>query len=58
MKRHGGKILVDQLVVHGADRAFTVPGESFLAALDGFYDVRDKLQLVVCRHEASAANMA
>jgi len=58
MKRHGGKMLVDQLVVHGTDRAFTVPGESFLAALDGFYDVRDKLQLVVCRHEASAANMA
>ena len=58
MNRHGGRILVDQLVVHGADRAFTVPGESFLAALDGFYDVRDKLQLVVCRHEASAANMA
>jgi acetolactate synthase-1/2/3 large subunit len=58
MKRHGGRILVDQLVVHGVDRAFTVPGESFLAALDGFYDVRDKLQLVVCRHEAAAANMA
>ena len=58
MKRHGGKILVDQLVVHGADLAFTVPGESFLAVLDGFYDVKDKMKLVVCRHEAGAANMA
>ncbi|HZZ94397.1 MAG TPA: thiamine pyrophosphate-binding protein [Usitatibacter sp.] len=58
MRRHGGRILVDQLVVHGVDRAFTVPGESFLAALDGFHDVRDKLQLVVCRHEAAASNMA
>ena len=56
--RHGGKVLVDQLLVHGADMAFTVPGESFLAALDGFHDARDKLKLVVCRHEAGAANMA
>ena len=56
--RHGGRVLVDQLVIHGADNAFTVPGESFLAALDGFYDVKDRLKLVVCRHEAGAANMA
>ena len=56
--RHGGKLLVDQLVVHGADMAFTVPGESFLAVLDGFYDVREKLKLVICRHESGAANMA
>ncbi|HEX5129873.1 MAG TPA: thiamine pyrophosphate-binding protein, partial [Usitatibacter sp.] len=56
--REGGRLLVDQLLVHGADRAFTVPGESFLAVLDGFHDVQDKLKLVVCRHEAGAANMA
>jgi len=56
--RHGGRVLVDQLVLHGADHAFSVPGESFLAALDGFYDVKDKLRFVVCRHEAGAANMA
>lgn len=56
--RHGGRLLVDQLVVHGADLAFTVPGESFLAVLDGFYDVRDRMKLVVCRHESGAANMA
>ncbi|HEX7606605.1 MAG TPA: thiamine pyrophosphate-binding protein [Usitatibacter sp.] len=56
--RHGGRLLVDQLVLHGVDTVFTVPGESFLAALDGFYDVRDRLKLVVCRHESGAANMA
>ena len=56
--RAGGRLLVDQLVVHGADTAFTVPGESFLPVLDGFYDVQDKLKLIVCRHEAGAANMA
>jgi acetolactate synthase-1/2/3 large subunit len=58
MMRSGGRILVDQLVVHGADLAFTVPGESFLPVLDALYDVREKLKLVVCRHEAGAANMA
>jgi acetolactate synthase-1/2/3 large subunit len=56
--RPAGRILVDQLLVHGADCAFTVPGESFLAVLDAFYDVQDRLRLVVCRHEAAAANMA
>jgi len=56
--RHGGKLLVDQLVVHGAELAFTVPGESFLAVLDGFFDVQDRVKLVVCRHESGAANMA
>ncbi|HSN20931.1 MAG TPA: thiamine pyrophosphate-binding protein [Usitatibacter sp.] len=57
-EREGGRLLVEQLVVQGVDRAFTVPGESFLAALDGFYEARDKVKLVVCRHEAGAANMA
>lgn len=56
--RAGGQILVDQLVVHGATRAFCVPGESFLAVLDALYDVRDTLPLVVCRQEGGAANMA
>ena len=56
MKRHGGKLLVDQLVVHGADTIFSVPGESFLAVLDGLYE--SPIRLITCRHEAGAANMA
>src|SRR5256885_16091784 len=56
MTRHGGKLLVDQLTVHGADTVFSVPGESFLALLDGLYE--SPIRLVVCRHEAGAANMA
>jgi acetolactate synthase-1/2/3 large subunit len=56
--RTGGRILVDQLRVHGARRAFCVPGESFLAVLDALHDVRDELPLVVCRQEGGAANMA
>jgi len=56
--RTGGQILVDQLVLHGASRAFCVPGESFLAVLDALYDVRDRLPLVVCRQEGGVTNMA
>ena len=56
--RAGGRILVDQLLVHGADLAFTVPGESFLPVLDALFDARDRLKLIACRHEAAAANMA
>ncbi|MGH2876977.1 MAG: thiamine pyrophosphate-dependent enzyme, partial [Solirubrobacteraceae bacterium] len=55
--RSGGRILIDQLVIHGVRRAFCVPGESYLAALDALYDT-PSLQLVVCRMEAGAANMA
>jgi acetolactate synthase-1/2/3 large subunit len=56
--RTGGRILVDQLLLQGASRAFCVPGESFLAVLDALHDVRDRLPLVVCRQEGGAANMA
>ncbi|MFN2628549.1 MAG: thiamine pyrophosphate-binding protein [Gaiellaceae bacterium] len=56
MSRRGGKLLVDQLVVHGSDTAFCVPGESYLEVLDGLYDA--PIRLITCRHEAGAANMA
>jgi acetolactate synthase-1/2/3 large subunit len=58
MARSGGRVVVDQLVVHGADLVFCVPGESYLAVLDALYDVRDRIRLVNARHEAGAANMA
>ena len=56
--RSGGQVLVDQLVVHGADMAFCVPGESYLEVLDALYDVRDRIRLINARQEAGAANMA
>ncbi|HKU09595.1 MAG TPA: thiamine pyrophosphate-binding protein [Bradyrhizobium sp.] len=56
--RSGGQILVDQLLVHGAEIAFCVPGESYLEVLDALHDVRDKITLINARHEAGAANMA
>jgi acetolactate synthase I/II/III large subunit len=54
--RTGARILVDQLIVHGVDTVFCVPGESYIAALDALRDA--PLRLVVARHEAGAANMA
>lgn len=55
--RTGGRILVDQLVLQGCDRVFTVPGESFLAVLDALHDV-PQVQTVVCRQEGGVAFMA
>ena len=55
--RTGGRILVDQLVVHGAELVFCVPGESYLAALDALYDA-PSIRLIAGRMEASSANMA
>jgi acetolactate synthase-1/2/3 large subunit len=56
VSRHGGKLLVDQLVLHGTDVVFCVPGESFLPILDGLSDA--PIRLITCRHEGGAANMA
>src|SRR6202049_452844 len=56
--RTGGRILVDQLLIHGVDIAFCVPGESYLAVLDALYDARQRVRLINARHEAGAANMA
>ncbi len=50
--------LVETLVMNGIDRVFCVPGESYLAVLDALADVRDRIQVIACRHEAGAANMA
>ncbi len=51
------KVLVDTLVAHGIDRAFCVPGESYLAVMDALHG-DPVLDLVTCRHEGGAAWMA
>ena len=56
MSRRGGRILVDQLALHGVDLAFGVPGESYIDVLDGLVD--STIRYITCRHEAGAANMA
>jgi len=56
VSRTGGKVLVDQLELHGVEHAFCVPGESYLPILDALHDAN--IRLISCRHEAAAANMA
>ncbi len=57
MPRTGGRLLVDQLLLQGCERIFTVPGESFLAVLDALHDV-PAIDTIVCRQEGGAAFMA
>ncbi len=54
--RLGGHILVDQLIAQGVKHVFCVPGESYLAVLDGLHDAA--IQVTVCRQEGGAAMMA
>ncbi len=53
-----GHLLVDCLVAQGVTHAFGVPGESFLAVLDGFHAHRDRIRFVINRQEGGAAFMA
>jgi hypothetical protein len=52
--RTGGRILVESLRIHGVERVFCVPGESYLDVLDALHDARE-LSVVVCKHEGAAA---
>jgi acetolactate synthase-1/2/3 large subunit len=58
MPRTGGQILIDQLLINGVERVFGVPGESYLAALDAFYEARNRIEFVICRQEGGASYMA
>ena len=55
--RHAGRVLIEQLEAEGIDTVFCVPGESYLAALDGLYD-STRIRTVVCRQEGGAVMMA
>ena len=54
--RTGGRILVDQLMAQGVERATCVPGESYLAVLDALHDA--SIDVMACRNEGGAAMMA
>ena len=56
--RSGGHLIADALITHGVDTAFGVPGESYLAVLDGLYEHRNDFRFVICRQEGGAAFMA
>ena len=58
MKQMAGHLLVECLIEQGVTHAFGVPGESYLAVLDGFHAYPDKIQFVINRQEGGAAYMA
>jgi acetolactate synthase-1/2/3 large subunit len=53
-----GHLLVECLVAQGVRHAFGVPGESFLAVLDGFHAYREHIEFIINRQEGGAAYMA
>lgn len=53
---HAGQAIVDSLALHGVKRVFAVPGESYLAVLDGLHGAA--IDTIVCRQEGGAAYMA
>jgi len=53
-----GHLLVECLVAQGVTHAFGVPGESYLAVLDGFHAFADQISFITCRQEGGAAFMA
>ena len=53
-----GHLLVECLVAQGVTHAFGVPGESYLAVLDGFHAYREQIQFIINRQEGGAAFMA
>ena len=57
LDRLGGHILVDALAEEGVDLVFGVPGESYLAVIDGLQE-RNGIRTVMCRQEGGAAMMA
>lgn len=56
--RIAGHALVEALVAQGVSTAFGVPGESYLAVLDGFHEHRERIRFIACRQEGGAAFMA
>ncbi|KQY81730.1 thiamine pyrophosphate-binding protein [Pelomonas sp. Root1444] len=56
--RLAGHKLVEALIAQGVDTAFGVPGESYLAVLDGFHEYADQIRFIACRQEGGAAFMA
>jgi acetolactate synthase I/II/III large subunit len=56
--RIGGHLLVECLIAQGVQHVFGVPGESFLAALDGMHRHADRIQFIINRQEGGAAFMA
>lgn len=53
-----GRLIVQCLIAQGVDTCFGVPGESFLAVLDGFHAEHEHIRFITNRQEGGAAFMA
>ena len=51
------QLLADSLEAHSIDQVFCVPGESYIGLTSALVE-REKVRIIVCRHEAGAAFMA
>jgi len=58
MRQPGGQLLVACLVEQGVDVVFGVPGESYLAVLDGLHAWQHAIRFVTNRQEAGSVFMA
>ncbi|MDN5910706.1 MAG: acetolactate synthase, partial [Brevibacterium sp.] len=56
MSRSAGHLIVSTLENAGIERAYAVPGESYLDVLDGLFD--SSIETIVCRQEGGAGFMA
>ncbi len=56
--RLAGHALVEALLAQGVDTVFGVPGESYLAVLDGLHEHREQIRFIACRQEGGAGFMA
>lgn len=56
-KLSGGHIVVEVLEKEGVEKAFCVPGESYLGVIDGLYE-HSTIDLISTRHEGGASFMA
>jgi Thiamine pyrophosphate enzyme, N-terminal TPP binding domain len=52
-QRLAGHLLVECLVAQGVTHAFGVPGESYLAVLDGLHAHREQIAFITCRQRAA-----
>jgi acetolactate synthase-1/2/3 large subunit len=54
----GGQALAQQLVREGVEVIFGLPGDQMMHALDGLYDVTDRIRFLTTRHEQATTFMA
>lgn len=57
MELTGGQIVVEVLKKEGVEKAFCVPGESYLGVIDALYE-HPSIELISTRHEGGASFMA